>query len=720
MFEGLTTVISRRSFVKGSAAVLGLSPGSPRVFGRTFQALAPSAITSTGTVPGAIPRMSVEDFSKAFYPAYLSNGLIGIRPASNPFLPAKTVVNGFVYSHIPYAVVSLSPAPYPLVTDFIVNNVSMLKHPELVKVERQTLDMATGELLTEMIFTPTSSVRLRLEVLQFACRALPSLLCQEITFSASADARIEVFAGIDAAEFSGSVYSTRPPERTEVELAVGYMSHGEFSKLGIAVAVPVSADFKGLGQQMTGRASFAAGFGLEARGGQTYRFPTLAAMVADFYQPAPHLDAIRLAKWGALLGFDLLRRQNREQWSELWKSRVKVYGDTDSQRVLDCAFFYLHSSLHPSNKNGMAPFGLSQSEYYYGHSFWDTESWSLLPVMLASPAAARSLLEFRVLGLKNAKRLAALYGYRGAQFPWEASPTDGSDATPTFAGTGWEEQHVTPDVALGFWEYQMATGDEDFLREGTWPVLQAVAEWIESRGVFTARGFEISHMMGPDEGVQNVNNNSYMNVICRMVLEAAAQCAALVGMRPPDSWTGIARSMVIPIDKTRNVVLPYDDPPVGQAYSLGNMAMLTVHDPPLDAQLLRSTYEFEKVLRDKLPPGIGFAVDAEAATAAFFGDRNEAAKLYRQSWERVLMEPYGMIKEAPSEDYGCFLTNFGSLLQTAMVGFTGIRVTHPNWAKYPASLPEGWTRIEIDRVWLKGTPRRLIASNGERAKLLEE
>jgi trehalose/maltose hydrolase-like predicted phosphorylase len=138
-------------------------------------------------------------------------------------------------------------------------------------------------------------------------------------------------------------------------------------------------------------------------------------MVSDFYQPAPEHEAIRQAKWGAMLGIDLLRSQNRDLWSGLWMSRVKVYGHADSQRVLDSAFFYLHSSLHASNKNGMAPFGLSQFDYYYGHSFWDTESWSLLPITLASPATARSLLQFRVRGLKNAERLAALYDYRGAQ-----------------------------------------------------------------------------------------------------------------------------------------------------------------------------------------------------------------------------------------------------------------------------------------------------------------
>jgi len=113
-------------------------------------------------------------------------------------------------------------------------------------------------------------------------------------------------------------------------------------------------------------------------------------------------------------------------------------------------------------------------------------------------------------------------------------------------------------------------------------------------------------------------------------------------------------------------------------------------------------------------------VDAEAATAAFFGDRHEEAVLFRRSWENVWVEPYGMIKEAPSEDYVCFLTNFGSLLQTAMLGFTGTRVTHLGWAKYPAALPEGWTELEIERVWMNGSPKHLLARNGKRAELLDE
>lgn len=149
------------------------------------------------------------------------------------------------------------------------------------------------------------------------------------------------------------------------------------------------------------------------------------------------------------------------------------------------------------------------------------------------------------------------------------------------------------------------------------------------------------------------------------------------------------------------------------------MAMLVVHDPPFDQQILKNTFDYERSLAGPRHHGIGFSMDAQAAMAAFLGERGEAASLYRESWQNVWVEPYGMIKEAPHEDYACFLTNFGSLLQTAMFGFTGIRVTHPGWAKYPATLPEGWESIEIDRIWMHGEPKRLVCRNGSPAQILE-
>jgi hypothetical protein len=714
--------LSRRSLGRHCFAMMAVA-AIPR---EVLEALATRRVWAGSEENSSGPaKFVVEDFSKVFDPAYLSNGLIGIRPGPNPLLRAQTCVSGFVFSHIPYKVESLSRAPYPLETDIRANEVSLLKRTDLVKIQRQALDPSTGELKTKLTFAPGNGIRLNIEVLQFASRSVPSLLCQEISVTPTADTEIEFTAHIDSSAVPGTLYMTRAPERTEIDLVSGLESDSRLSKLGVAVLILTPGNSAQRREPFLTEAGTTRSFLLKAESGKTLLFQTIAAMVSELYHPEPPLEAIRLANWGRQIGFDTLRSENRAAWADLWKSRVQVTGDADAQRVLDAAFFYLHSSVHTSTRTGMPPFGLSQASYYFGHSFWDTETWSLLPVTLTAPLPARSLLEYRLRGLDYAKRQAALYGYRGAQFPWEAAPLEGFETTPTFAGTGWGEQHATPDIALGFWEYQMATNDRSFLREGTWTVLRSVAEWIASRGAFTDRGFEIRHIMGPDEGVPNISNVSYMNLVCKMVLTAAIRCAQMVGESAPNSWAKIRDSLVLPVDKSTKVVQPYDNPPsrLSDSYSTGQLDFLTIHDLPIDIALLRSTHDFEETIREEKEKSgtgipIGFAEAALSATAAFLGDRGRALRLFQRSWKELWMEPFGMIREAPSQDYACFLTNYGSLLQTVMLGFTGLRISEGDWRKYAASLPVGWSKIEVERVFVRGEPKHLVATDGAPAKLL--
>jgi protein-glucosylgalactosylhydroxylysine glucosidase len=727
----LTMKISRRAFVQQTGALLAGSAIPFSTFAASRAAHVSRLLRFWTSLPqegaAGIPKMSVTDFSKHYEPAYLANGMIGIRPGPNPLAKAITQVSGFVYTQIPYGMEATSPAPYPLETDITVGTVSLLTNPDTVKPTRQTLDMSTGELTSDFTFAPGTGVSLGVEVVQFASRSAPSLVCQEIKLVASADTEVRLTPSIDTEGTVTSRYRTDAPARTAIALVGGFESDGDRSKLGIALQIETPDGPAHALEPIPTDTALTRGYVVHLKSGQSFRFRTIAAMVSELYHPEPTLEAIRLASWGAMLGFDDLQEANREFWQTLWNSRVRITGDTDAQRVVDCAFFYLHSSVVGSTLTGMPPFGLSQAQYYFGHSFWDTETWSLLSFALTDPPAARALVDFRVRSLDYAKRLAKLFGYRGAQFPWEAAPVGGYETTPTFAGTGWIEQHITPDVALGLWEYQLATNDPTFLNQGAWPVLRNVAEWIESRGVVTSKGFEIQHIMGPDEGVPNVNNNSYMNLICKMVLADAIRCAETVGFSPPSSWAKVRDALYLPIDPTKNIILPYENPPAptSAGYSVGGVDFLTVHDPPISRELLRSTFAAEQTPRSR-PGGalmgnvahpIGFAVAAMAATAAFLGQRDLAAKLFNESWQDSWLPPFGMIQEVSTEHYGCFLTDFGSILQTVLLGFTGIRVREGNWAKYPACLPTGWTQIAVDQFWMRGHPVRMVATNGIPAKL---
>jgi len=649
--------------------------------------------TLTASSPGKatpdIPKLTCTDFVDDFIaPAYLSNGLIGLRPGPNPLLSAKTVVSGFVRDYLWEPFESFAPAPYPLRTDIVCEGVSLLKRPDLVNLVHQTLDMANGELTTEMLFKPTGEITLEIEVLQFLSRTTPCLVLQEIKITPSK--KVEFMLR--------SVIEKLPPVRNE---------------LGISLVDPTRQKFEGDPNKVS-------------------IFRTIVAMVSETYHPEPHLQAKRMMGWASMLGFDSLRERNRVAWSELWKSRIKVSGDSDAQKALDVAFFYLHSSVHSSCITGVPPFGMSRVRGYFGHVFWDMDHWMLHAVLPVAPDAAKAMIDFRRNGLENAKKVARLFGFKGAQYPWEAGII-GQEVTPTRAHTGWAEHHVTACVGLAAWEYAIATEDQATLHESAWPVLREIAVWIESRGIWTKKGFEIADIVGADENQEGTRNNVHMNVLCKMVMDAAVKCAMKVGYTPPAIWSKISNELVLPVDPERKIVVQFDGAnpePGGDRYAPGMLQILFYHDPmeydAISQDLYKKTYEFEEKLRVKLPShpsnpvsprAPGFTTPPFAACAAFFGFREKAAEQFRHAWEKYWVEPFGITKEYQSFREGEYLMNHAALLQAAMYGFTGLRIRQGEWTKYNATLPEGWTKIEIDRIWIRGEPMKLVAEHGKKAKL---
>ena len=714
---------------------------------RSFKALASGLALLFGicVVPGAsedqvppVPRIEVLSFAEKFAPAYLGNGLLGIRPGPNPLVQAKTMAAGFVYSHRTGGFETMSLAPYPLGTDFRVGGTSLLGEPNLVIVRSQVLDMATGELTTDLTFPVGDSLKLDLEITQFVSRTVPSLLCQEIRITPSEDVVVEILPKILRDEIPGSVFRDRiPTPRVHVDQVLG-MKSDRGSKIGIALLIPPQP---GLERKETGI------FAYTLKKGEDKQFRTIAAVVTDAYHPDPDLQAIRVASWGGMLGFDVLRQRNRDQWAQLWRSRVKVYGDNQAQRALDAAFFYLHSSAHPASVTGVPPFGMSQWANYFGHVFWDMDHWILPAVLPASPGAAKAMLMYRFKGLAAAKAKAASFGFAGAMYPWEGG-LDGAEVTPSEATTGWAEQHTVPEVALAAWEYYSATRDSLFLRDAGWPVIRDVAEWIANRGNFTSRGYEIPNVMGPNEWLTNANNDSHVNLLCKMAMTAAVACAKEVGAEAPIRWVEVEKRLYLPVDSQRNVVLPFSpetpirfyNEPLGRyeeasieknprAYTLSNMQMVFFHDPPLPYELYRNTWLHEEKLRTErvsdpsVPASVrapGFTTPPLAACAAFFGDRKKAAELFRLAWKEYTLEPYLINKEYRPRNDGNYLMNQASLLMAAMYGFTGLRISLGDWRKYEATLPEGWQRIEIDRIWIRGEAYKVVAEHGKKPELIRQ
>jgi trehalose/maltose hydrolase-like predicted phosphorylase len=429
-----------------------------------------------------------------------------------------------------------------------------------------------------------------------------------------------------------------------------------------------------------------------------------------------------MADVGSWHGFDELREANREAWAELWTGRPVIVGaDASWQELADAAYFYLHSSVSYATPCSVAPFGLSQQKFYYGHVFWDTETFIFPPVLLTAPNAARAMLEYRSGQIDAAKGNAALNGYSGIQFPWQAGIT-GSEVTPFWCGAvGATEQHVNMDIAFAFAQYAHATGDDIFLKEHAWPVLRGVAEWITSRVTKTSRGYEIRHITGPDEFLDNVHNNSYTNMTAMVVLREAISFAKRLGFTPPASWSAVADGMFLPIDPKTNVMLKNDS----YEYKGGMCAPETLggfypftyqHSPAVD----KATYKYHIDLADTYL-GMPMFSALFSVWAARNGERELALDFFDKGVKAHLVEPYHLFNEAVVHNYSdptvtIFLTNPAGFLMSLIMGLPGLQLDGGDpqeWGKFPIVMPQGWDGVEVERIWAHGRPARLRAHHGD-------
>ena len=68
------------------------------------------------------------------------------------------------------------------------------------------------------------------------------------------------------------------------------------------------------------------------------------------------------------------------------------------------------------------------------------------------------------------------------------------------------------------------------------------------------------------------------------------------------------------------------------------------------------------------------------------------------------------------------MANLGGFLMSCLYGLTGLELSAAepaDWFKRPVSLPEGWESIEVEQLYVRGKPVRLVAVHGQPKATLE-
>ena len=79
------------------------------------------------------------------------------------------------------------------------------------------------------------------------------------------------------------------------------------------------------------------------------------------------------------------------------------------------------------------------------------------------------------------------------------------------------------------------------------------------------------------------------------------------------------------------------------------------------------------------------------------------------------------VEAATLKFYLCLREGYRGFILGLLTGFPGLQPgwgDAQGWAGRAVTLPEGWTAIEIERIWIGGRPYKLVARQGaERAQM---
>jgi protein-glucosylgalactosylhydroxylysine glucosidase len=665
-------------------------------------------------------------------PAYVANGVMGLRIRAMPLAAGLTLLCGYSGEHPQRRIEAIAVAPYPIAGDIQLGGVWLSDAAYAVTVVDQAYDFATGELVSRFDFE-AGGCRARVEVLVFCNRDEPSLVCQEITVELNADNDLALKAVLDARHMDGRALRhlrhTPGEDKPCCDGAALWESAGALSTCGIAyVTELVGAEAKPERPPLENR-TLTTGYAFQAKAGQIYRLRQIASLIPSVTHFQPDFQAVRQVALARKRGFEAIRATNRESWSELWKGRITLVGaDRRWQALADAALFYLFSSTHVASPASTSIFGLAtwhDYHYYYGHVMWDIETFVVPVLSLLQPHVAESILDYRTRTLPNAISNARLRGRRGLQFPWESAPS-GQEAAPLPGSASWHEDHVSLDVARAFAFHSFVTGDLEFLREKAWPILSGVADWVASRVTHSERGYEIRAAMGIAERETEADNAAFTNMSAVVVLRDAIHAAEKLGRTANPEWSRIAESLVVP--KQGDVIVSHDeflpdeekggtpDPLMG-VYPLGF---------DMEPEVEAATLKFYLGLREGYI-GSPMLSALYGVWAAYSGDRALSAELMEDGYGRFCVGRFMQTLEYREDVFpeqpraGPFFANLGGFLLGLLTGFPGLQPgwgDAQGWAGRPVILPEGWTAIEIERVWIGGRPYKLVARQGaERAQM---
>ncbi len=494
------------------------------------------------------------------------------------------------------------------------------------------------------------------------------------------------------------------------------------ARMGEAVALQLPSDIRPVEVELDRTDDrLALDLRIRVEKGRRYDFTKYVALSREGWGGDAMAD-LKLAEAARERGFEALLDAQRAAWAKLWQSDIRIDGDPRAQLAVHSDLYYLLANTAPDVAWGVGACGMTTG--YVGHVFWDSDTWIFPALLLLHPERARSIVMFRDRTLPAAQQRASAAGLRGAKYPWEADPEDGTEQILYAAHRlSVGEIHVNADIAIAQWQYWLATHDLNWLRQDGWPVIRDLAEFWASRAVYdkAKQRYEIRDVVSVMELYAHVDDDTFTNTSARKALEIATRAAALVGARPDPKWAEVASKLDIPFSGASQHHLDFD--PTTPLYDPNDSDLAFLMFPSLDVSMSptvrRNDYTIDAGPRKQsghTPSTMGLAPLTIAA--ATLGNASDVARwLDDNITADTLKPPFDVRTEASDNNTGYFLTGSAGFVQSLVYGLTGLRIEDDGLVEaYPPVLPAGWKSLTLTNVTFRGRRYDITVERGADGK----
>ena len=476
---------------------------------------------------------------------FTGNGRMGIRGYLPFWQEKRTFETGLfvagIFGEIKPGITDFVNLPTP-----VWGSIECDGHPiTLSSPVHSTLDMKTG-VRSQSFLVESGETTLNIEHRVFCSISDPSLLVQQLSFSASRTSDITVHAGIHTTCCNCPIPDDQIKENHET-IKLAKLTNKDLQKDSVSCTFSILGTGLIVKEQMIFHSSFAKSEDYISDDSIGKQWCGILQSGQKFILEAT--TRITTSRdIDSLIGsneisdtYDELFAKSSLAWASRWsESDIEIEGAPDDQSAVRYNIFQLITNCSARDSSvSIGARGLTHTRYK-GCYFWDTDFFMLSFFLYTHPEAAKSLLMYRVNTLPQAKENAKKMNNYGARYPWMTS-FDGSEQCESW-DIGASELHITADIPFAMQQYFSATDDEDFYLQAMEVLIETARFWYSRCIIHPDASADLMFCKGPDEYCGITNNNLFTNCMVKFNIDLAINAALKLKKADPVRYTELSLS----------------------------------------------------------------------------------------------------------------------------------------------------------------------------------